>query len=80
MTRCEFIEKLKKNGIEEEIVSFDNQFKDGYCIRKSNYGWEVFLLERGKEYNSIGFPSESDALQNLYEKIVSIYPIHKTGD
>ena len=73
MTRVEFLELLKKNNINENLVVFDDTIKEGYCIRKNYFRWEVFFRERGKEYDSKGFPSESDALQYLFEKLFSIY-------
>lgn len=31
------------------------------------------LQERGGEYDCIGFPSESDALQHMFDELVAIY-------
>ena len=73
MTKTEFLDLLKKYNINEKLVVFDNDIKDGYCVRKNHYRWEVFFRERGKEYDCIGFPSESNALQYLFEKLYSIY-------
>lgn len=73
MDRSEFLIRLKKKGIDPQIVSFDSSTKDGCNIRKNRLGWEVFMRERGKEYNNIGFLSESDALQYLYDELVKIY-------
>lgn len=73
MTKTEFLDLLKKYNINEKIVVFDDDVKDGYCVRKNHYRWEVFFRERGKEYDCIGFPSESNALQYLFEKLYSIY-------
>lgn len=73
MNRNEFIARLKENGIPPEIVSFDSSTNDGYNIRKNQLCWEVFFRERGKEYGCIGFSSESNALQYLYEKLYNIY-------
>lgn len=70
MTREQFWEKLKENGIDENIVLFDNNIKDGYCVRKNYHRWEVCLRERGKEYNLMGFPSENDALNYLCEQLL----------
>ena len=67
MNRNEFITRLKENGIPPEIVSFDSSTNDGYNIRKNKLHWETFIRERGKEYNCIGFPSESDAMQHMFE-------------
>ena len=65
MNRNEFIARLKENGISPEIVSFDSSTNDGYNIRKNKFRWETFMRERGNEYNCMGFPSESDALQYM---------------
>ena len=73
MTRDEFTELMKKYGINENLVVFDDAVKDGYCIRRNYLRWEVFFRERGKEYNCVGFPSESEALQYLSEKLCGIY-------
>lgn len=73
MNRKEFIAGLKENGIPLEIVSFDSSINDGYNIRKNKLRWETFTRERGKEYNCIGFPSESDALQHVFNELVAIY-------
>ena len=73
MTRVEFLELLKKYNINESLVAFDDPVKDGYCVKKNHFRWEVFFRERGKEYDCIGFPSESDALQYLLDKLYSIY-------
>lgn len=73
MNRNEFVSCLKKNGIEPKIVSFDSSVNEGYNIRKNKLGWETFVRERGKEYDCIGFPSESDAIQYMLNKLVGIY-------
>lgn len=73
MTKTEFSELLKKQNINENLVVSYDSTKDGYCIRQNYSRWEVFFRERGKEYNCIGFPSESDALQYLLDKLYSIY-------
>ena len=73
MNKNEFIARLKENGIPQGIVSFDSSTNDGYNIRKNKLHWETFIRERGKEYDCIGFPSESDALQHMLDKLVAIY-------
>ena len=73
MTKKEFLELLKKHNIDENLVVFDDAMKEGYCVRKVYFRWEVFFRERGKEYGHIGFPSESNALQYLFDKLYSIY-------
>lgn len=73
MTRSEFWEKLKENNINENVVSFEPDLKDGYCVRRVSYRWEVFVRERGQEYESIGFRSESEALEYLFDELSRIY-------
>ncbi len=70
MTRIEFIELLKSNNIAPNIVHFENPVADGYYVLKNYHRWEVFFRERGKDYDCVGFPSESDALEYLLKKIV----------
>lgn len=73
MTKTDFLELLKQNNINANLVVFDNPIREGYCVRKNYFRWEVFFRERGKEYDCIGFPSESDALQYLFDKLFIIY-------
>lgn len=73
MNKNEFIVRLQENGIPPEIVSFDSSTNDGYNIRKNKLRWETFTRERGKEYDCIGFSSESDALQHMLDELVTIY-------
>lgn len=73
MTKKQFLVLLEENNIDENLVVFDDTIKEGYCVRKNYFRWEVFFRERGKEYESVGFPSESDALEYLYNKLYSIY-------
>ena len=73
MTRVQFLELLKKYNINEKLVVFDDTTKEGYCVRKNHFRWEVFFRERGKEYDCVGFPSESNALQHLSDKLYNIY-------
>lgn len=78
MTKVEFIELLKEHNINEKLIIWDDSVKEGYCIRHNCNRWEVFFRERGKEYDCIGFPSESNALEYLFDKLHSLYGIqHK---
>lgn len=72
MTKTEFIELLREHNISQNLVVWDDPVKEGYCIRRSHYRWEVFFRERGKEYNCTGFPSESNALEYLFDKLRSL--------
>ena len=73
MDRNDFYQLLEQKGIPQRIVSFDNSINDGFNIRKNRLNWEAFLRERGSEFDCMGFPSESDALQYLLERIVQYY-------
>jgi len=73
MTKAEFLELLTKYDIDTKNVVFDDSVEDGYCVRKNYFRWEVFFREKGKEFDCIGFPSESNALQYLFDKLYSIY-------
>lgn len=73
MTKTDFLELLKQNDIDVNLVVFDDPIKEGYGVRKNGFRWEVFFRERGKEYDCIGFPSESNALQHLFDQLFHIY-------
>ena len=70
MTKAEFIDLLENNNISSDLVHFNNSVADGYYILKNYYRWEVFYRERGKDYDCVGFPSESDALEYLLKKLL----------
>ena len=70
MTYVEFVDLLKENKIDTSIVHFENSVADGYYVLKNYHRWEVFFRERGKDYDCIGFPSESDALEYLLKKLL----------
>ena len=70
MTYVEFVDLLKENKIDTSIVHFENSVADGYYVLKNYHRWEVFYRERGKDYDCIGFPSESDALGYLLKKLL----------
>ena len=81
MTRDEFVSKLKENSIDPDIVSFNDDTKEGYCIRKNHFRWETLVRERGKEYDIMGYPSESDALNKMYSELLRLYGCRgKTGN
>lgn len=69
MTKSEFIDLLDCNNISTNLIHFENSVKDGYYILKNYHRWEVFFRERGKDYDCVGFPSESDALEYLLGKL-----------
>ncbi len=52
MTKTEFLELLEKNNININLVVFDDSIKDGYCIRKNYFRWEVFLEKEEMNLNA----------------------------
>ena len=69
MTRIEFLELCKTNNISTNLIHFENSVADGYYVLKNYHRWEVFYRERGKDYDCVGFPSESNALEYLLRKL-----------
>ena len=70
MTKEEFFKVIESKSISSNLVHFENSVADGYYVLKNYHRWEVFYRERGKDYDCIGFPSESDALEYLLKKLV----------
>ena len=70
MTYVEFVDILRENKIDTSIVHFENSVADGYYVLKNYHRWEVFFRERGTDYEYMGFPSESDALNYLADKLI----------
>ena len=68
MTKAEFLDFLNCHGI-TAAVYFENAAADGYFVLKNKFRWEVSLRERGVELDCMGFPSESDALTYLAQKL-----------
>ena len=77
MTKSEFLRLLEDHNIDASLVVFDDSAREGYCVRKNHFRWEVFYRERGKEFDCVGFPGESHALQYLLEKLLGRYEKHK---
>lgn len=73
MTREEFKEELMNNDIDPSIVHFDDSLSEGYCFRQNYFRWETFIRERGTEYDLVGYPSESSALESLLAELINIY-------
>lgn len=69
MTKTQFLELCKSNNISTDLIHFENSVADGYYILKNHHRLEVFYRERGKNYDCVGFPSESDALEYLLERL-----------
>ena len=70
MTRTEFLEQCRNYNISTNIIHFENSVAGGYYVLKNYHRWEVFFRERGTDYECMGFPSESDALNYLAEKLI----------
>lgn len=70
MTKTEFFEICESNNISIDLIHFENSVADGYYVLKNYHRWEVFYRERGKDYHCVGFPSESDALIHLSERLI----------
>ena len=70
MTKEEFFKVIESKSISSNLVHFENSVADGYYVLKNYHRWEVFYRECGKDYDCIGFPSESDALEYLLKKLL----------
>ncbi|MBO5357789.1 MAG: hypothetical protein J6A78_00520 [Clostridia bacterium] len=70
MTKNEFINLLISNNIPTDNIHFQNSAKDGYYTLKNYNQFEAFYRERGKDYDCVGFPSKSDALEYLLKKLL----------
>ncbi len=70
MTKSSFVKLLREHGIDEKTVVFDDPVRDGYCVKKNYYKWEVSYRERGIDYDCVGFPSESAALLYLLSILI----------
>ena len=73
MNRDEFLTLLDQHGIDRNMVTFDNFVAEGYCLRKNHFRWETLFRERDTEYDLMGFPSESDALEYLLKELMKYY-------
>ena len=69
MTKEEFFKVIESKSISSNLVHFENSVADGYYIVQNHHRFEVFYRERGKDYDCVGFPSESDALIYLSERL-----------
>ena len=69
MTKEEFLSALAKNNIDVKVHFNDSAMSEGFCVRKNHFRYETLYRERGKEYDVIGHPSESDALIFLWNRI-----------
>lgn len=77
MTRSEFLQRVSDEGLNMSAFSFEDPVNDGLIIRKNHLRWELVERERGIEYECVGFPSESDALLSLYEKLVALHKVEQ---
>ena len=69
MTREEFFTLLEQNKRSSADVHFETSAADGWYVLRNYHRWEVFFRERGTEYECMGFPSESNALQYVLKKL-----------
>lgn len=69
MTREEFFEYISQQQIETSSVHFENSVADGYYVLQNHHRWEVSFRERGTDFECVGFPSESDALIYLLNRL-----------
>ncbi|MBE6639728.1 MAG: hypothetical protein E7616_09830 [Ruminococcaceae bacterium] len=70
MTKTEFLELCRNSNISTKTIHFENAVADGYYVLKNYHRWEVFFRERGTDCECMGFPSESDALNYLADKLI----------
>ena len=73
MNRGEFLNQLDQHNIDRSIVTFDSFIAEGYCLRKNHSRWETLYRECGVEYELMGFPSESNALESLLAELIKYY-------
>ena len=70
MTKAEFLKLNKSYNISPNLVHFENSVAEGYHVLENYHRREVFYRERGVDYDCVGFPSESDALLHLADKLI----------
>lgn len=70
MTREEFLILLEHNKRSAADVHFETSVADGWYVLRNYHRWEVFFRERGQDYDCVGFPSESNALEFLSERLI----------
>lgn len=70
MNRDEFFTLLDQHNIDRSIVTFDSFVAEGYCLRKNHFRWETLYRERDMEYELMGFPNESNALESLLARLI----------
>ena len=70
MTRAEFLKLCESKNISPNLIHFESSVAEGYYVLKNYHRWEVFFRERGTDYECMGFPSESDALNYLADKLI----------
>ena len=73
MNKQDFLKRLSENNISLENICFNDEVKDDvFCDRENYTCVEVFYRERGKEYDLQTFPTLSQALEYLLNKILKI--------
>ena len=67
MTKAEFLEATKANGIRIDAFSLDTQGDECYVLADRDGMWDVYYGERGLETRNRHFLTESAALDYLLE-------------
>ena len=74
MEKRDFLQRLKQEGISESVVDINNEkIEDMHSLRFDGLRWLTFRRERGQEYEVMGYPCESDALDALFQRLLSLY-------
>lgn len=68
-----FIQLLNKHDIDPNIVCFNNTSKDDvFCVMDNYNTIDVFYRERGREFDVQKFSTQSEALEYLLKKVLTI--------
>lgn len=69
MTKAEFLEAAKANGIRLDAFNLDGQGDECYVLADREGRWDVYYSERGLEARVRHFSTESAALDYLLEAL-----------
>jgi hypothetical protein len=73
MTVEELEKLLSRENIPRNSFSLNGGvMNDCLCLEKTCIGWRVYYTEMGIIYSDIGFPSESDACEYFYKRIMKM--------
>ncbi len=73
MTQKEFADFAAQNNISERYYSLDGNYKNDdvvYLVKKFDQ-WEVYYFERGLKFDSKVYASESEAIDDVYNRFKS---------